>query len=68
MDFASHTNEITADMQHAATLPFDELCGYMANYGAKLRRMAADYDHPDIAYRHLAHHADTAYDQATADN
>ncbi|MFI6205933.1 hypothetical protein ACIBAI_05965 [Streptomyces sp. NPDC051041] len=67
IDLTAEKAQIDADMQYAVTLDFGPYLGYLAHYGAKIRRMASAYQQHEIAERILIAYADEALDRAKGD-
>ncbi|WP_329151210.1 hypothetical protein OG275_38250 (plasmid) [Streptomyces niveus] len=56
--YAADHAAIRADMEAAVTLDFGQYLGYLANYGAELRKLAAKHPAPEGAFLHLRGYAD----------
>ncbi|MGW3154019.1 hypothetical protein [Streptomyces sp. NPDC001089] len=56
--YADDRAVIEQDMTAAQELPFEQYAGYLAEYGIKLRELAAKHDYPEGAYRHLLAYSD----------
>jgi len=61
--YAADYAVIEQDMMAAQDLEFGAYAGYLAEYGIKLRELAARYDDPEMAYRHLLAYSDDVLDR-----
>ncbi|WP_042800935.1 hypothetical protein [Streptomyces sp. C] len=61
--FEAEKAQIEADMREAQSLPIDEYCGFLGDYGRVLRNMADAYQSPDVAYGILLRHSDAVLDR-----
>lgn len=58
---------IEQDLTEAQELEFGAYCGFMADYGIKLRELAAKHPFPDGAFIHLRTYADDFLDELHAE-
>lgn len=56
--YAAEEAEIERDLTEAQFLEFNEYCGYLAHYGARIWELARRHDNPEIAHRHLMKYSD----------
>jgi hypothetical protein len=65
--YAADYAVIEQDLTEAQELEFGAYCGFMADYGIKLRELAAKHSFPDGAFMHLRTYADDFLDRLNAE-
>jgi len=65
--YAADYAVIEQDLTDAQELEFDAYCGFMADYGIKLRELAAKHPYPDGSFIHLRTYADRYLEGLHAD-